>query len=141
MKDIYRYLKDTKDEGIYYWWKQRRLGLVLFVTYPATNEDSNYDELSAKDLHHLDNAKLVGIVDSNYAGDVSHMKSVSGIVSIIAGGTVLYKTKYQDNIVGISTESEFAAASEVGKCILYTRSILDQINIPQDEATILYEDN
>ena len=40
-----------------------------------------------------------------------------------------------------STEAEFTAAAEAGKYILYVRSILDQINIPQTEATVLYEDN
>jgi hypothetical protein len=40
-----------------------------------------------------------------------------------------------------STEAEFTAAAEDGKYILYVRSILEQIGIPQHEATTLYEDN
>ena len=59
----------------------------------------------------------------------------------IAGGTVLYKTKYQDTIATSSTEAEFTAACKAGKSILYVRSILDEIGLSQDEATPLFIDN
>ena len=48
--------------------------------------------------------------------------------------------KYQDIIADSSTESESIAASETGKVIIYIIPILDKINIPQDEATVVYED-
>jgi hypothetical protein len=59
----------------------------------------------------------------------------------IAGGTILYKTKYQDTIALSTTEAEFTAACDAGKAILYVRSILNEINMPQDAATILFIDN
>ena len=59
----------------------------------------------------------------------------------LAGGTILYRTKYQDTIAQSSTEAEFIAAADAGRHILYVRSILEQIGIPQQDATILYEDN
>ena len=80
-------------------------------------------------------------VDSNYAGDTSHRKSVSGIIFKMAGGAIFYKTKYQTTIAMSSTEAEFTAAAEAGKYILYVRSILAEICIPQYNATVLYEDN
>ena len=40
-----------------------------------------------------------------------------------------------------STEAEFTAAADAAKYILYVRSILDDIGIPQDMATTLFEDN
>ena len=40
-----------------------------------------------------------------------------------------------------STEAEFYAASDAGKIALYIRSILSDINVPQDHATPMYEDN
>ena len=40
-----------------------------------------------------------------------------------------------------STEAEFVAATETGKAILYVRTILEQLNIPQKHATILHIDN
>ena len=39
------------------------------------------------------------------------------------------------------TEAEFTAACEAGKMILYLRTILDEMGIDQQEATILFEDN
>ena len=80
-------------------------------------------------------------MDSDFAGDTSHRKSVSGIILRLAGGTIFYKTKYQECIALSSTEAEFTAAAEAGKYILYVRSILEQIGIPQELATILHEDN
>ena len=40
-----------------------------------------------------------------------------------------------------STEAEFTAVCDAAKVVLYIRSILDEINIPQDEATTLFIDN
>jgi hypothetical protein len=40
-----------------------------------------------------------------------------------------------------TTEAEFLAACDAGKSILYVRSILDKIGLPQQEATILFIDN
>ena len=40
-----------------------------------------------------------------------------------------------------STEAEFIAASEAGKNSLYIRSILQDMNLEQEHATIVYEDN
>ena len=53
----------------------------------------------------------------------------------------MYKTKYQDTVALSSTEAEFAAACDAGRAVLYIRSILDEINIPQDAATTIYIDN
>ena len=52
-----------------------------------------------------DPTTLIGIVDSDWAGDMSHQKSVTGIILKVGGGTVLYKTKYQDTIALSSTEA------------------------------------
>ena len=79
--------------------------------------------------------------DSDWAGDSNHRKSVTGIVIKLAGGTVLYKARFQETIALSSTEAEFIAAVEAGKYILYLRSILQDIGMTQHEATILYEDN
>ena len=67
--------------------------------------------------------------------------SVSGIVIRLAGGTLVYKTKYQDTVALSSTEAEFTAACDAGRAVLYIRLIFDEINIPQDEAKITYIDN
>ena len=140
VKNIYRYLNATKDDGIYFWRKTPRDDLPPGII-PICKEDSNYKEDEIHERSQPGHTVMFGAVDSDYAGDTTHRKSVTGIILRIAGGTIFYKTKFQDTIAMSSTEAEFTAAAEAGKYILYVRSILDQLGIPQDEATTLYEDN
>ena len=44
-------------------------------------------------------------------------------------------------IAHLSTKSEFVVVCEASKYILYLRSLLEEIGIPHEAATILYEDN
>ena len=52
-----------------------------------------------------------------------------------------YKTKLQPTVAQSSTEAEFMQATDAGRISLFIRSILWDLNIPQEAATILYEDN
>ena len=112
-----------------------------FILFPTTKRDGNYDEGTVSERQQIYDNIMLAAVDSDFAGDNSHRKSVSGIILRLAGGTIFYKTKYQDTIALSSTEAEFTAAAEAGKYILYVRTILDQIGVPQHHATVLYEDN
>ena len=135
--EIFKYLHATKDEGITYWRETPNMSLPD-LPLPTVHKD-NYSPTSIKQEH--EPTTLTSAVDADWAGDTTHRKSVSGIVIKLAGGSILYKTKYQDTIALSTTEAEFTAASDAGKSILYVRSILDQINLPQDKATILHIDN
>ena len=59
----------------------------------------------------------------------------------MVGRSILYKTKSKDTITLSSTEPEFAAACKAGKIILYVRTILNEINLLQYNATSLHIDN
>jgi hypothetical protein len=65
----------------------------------------------------------------------------AGSLMQLAGGPIAYKAKYQPTVAGSSTEAEFCQASDTGRMALYVRSILWDLNVPQEAATILYEDN
>ena len=80
-------------------------------------------------------------VDSDHSSDSSHRPSISGFHVKLAGGTVLYKTKYQHIVAQSMTEAEFIAAAEAGRYILYLQTIMDEIGLPQHHATVMYEDN
>jgi hypothetical protein len=67
--------------------------------------------------------------------------SFSGICIQLADGTIAYKTKFQLTVALSSTEAEFMAACNVGRMSLFVRSILWDLDIPQEAATIAYEDN
>ena len=60
---------------------------------------------------------------------------------MLAGGCIAYKSKFQDIIALSTTEAEFVAACDAGKIILFFRSLLEDLGIPQATATVLYEDN
>ena len=53
----------------------------------------------------------------------------------------MYKTRFQDAVALSSTEAEFIAACDAGKNCLYFRSILNDLGIEQQQATVIYEDN
>ena len=60
---------------------------------------------------------------------------------MLNGAAVLQKSRFQDTIALSFAEAEFIAAVEVGKYTLNLRSILNDIGLPQHDATIIYEDN
>ena len=137
---LYKYLKATKTKGIYYWHQTPRDDLPT-GRIPILKQDMNYDELNVSTRQTNTNHHLIGYVDSDHASDASHRRSVSGFHVKLAGGTVLYKTKYQNIVAQSSTEAEFIAAAEAGRYILYLRTIMAEIGLPQHHATVMYEDN
>ena len=128
-RQLMHYLSVTVDEGIYYWREKPVMELpdeplpALHVTQPGTS------------------GKLEGLTDSDWAGDTVKRKSISGIVIMHAGGVIAYKSKFQEVIALSTTEAEFVAACDAAKIILFFRSIFDDLSIPQEDATMLYEDN
>ncbi len=135
-KELLIYLKATKTDGIYYWRSEINKELPV-GDLPTTKYDTHIPEYKEAPNENT----LEAAVDSDWASDSTHRKSVSGIVLQVAGGAVLYKTKFQDTIALSSTQAEFSAACDAGKCILYVRSLLEEIGLPQENATTLYIDN
>ncbi len=121
---------------IYYWRDEPHPNLPQAPT-PIPYHDNYTLAMNPADHRH----QLFGYVDADWASDTTHRKSVTGIALMYAGGTIGYRTKYQDTIAHSSTEAEFTAACDAGKLILYFRSLLQDAGIEQQHATILYEDN
>ena len=135
VKYIFYYLRKTRNEGLIYW---RNKSVNSLPKKPDPQIISSEEPLQDKNSRA---SLLFGAVDSAWAGDTNHRKSVTGIILQLAGGTILYKTKYQDTIAFSSTKAEFTAAVDAGKAILYVRSILDEIHFPQEAATNLFMDS
>ncbi len=137
IKHLFKYIKATKTEGIYFWRRTARNDLPE-GPLPIIVDSQHTIDPSV----HCDNPDVIhSTVDSDWAGDTTHRRSVSGIIIKFCGGTIFYKTKFQDTIALSSTEAEFTAACDAGKAILYIRSILNEIGVPQNEATTLFIDN
>ena len=133
-------MKATKYEGVYYWREHPRVDLPK-GNIPVLKSDDNFSESEIEQRKTPQMDIIKAYVDSDHASDSSHRRSVSGYHIKLAGGAILYKTKYQSVVAQSSTEAEFIAAAEAGKNILYLRTIMEQIGIKQHHATILYEDN
>jgi hypothetical protein len=136
LRQLCNYLASTINEGIYYWREQPVQDLPE-GQLPRTSSDNH-----TLTIHpHMHTNTFFGYVDSDWATDTSHRKSISGIAMLYAGGAIGYKCKYQDTIAHSSTEAEFVAACDAGKMILFFRSLLDDLGYEQPQATTLYEDN
>ena len=137
VQELYNYIRFTKSDGIYYWHKEQGMDLPA-GPIPETKENVNYTPETRQQYSMLNTRASV---DSDYANDTTHRRSVTGIAIKLAGGTIFYKTAFQATVALSSTEAEFIAACKAAKIILYIRSILDDINIAQDTTTTSYEDN
>jgi hypothetical protein len=138
LKHAIRYLYTTWTDGIYYWRIQPRLDLP---DLPLPTINSNAQDLLLDNRPEHEASIAVAYGDSDWATCVKTRHSFSGICIQLAGGTIAYKTKFQPTVALSSTEAEFMAACDVGRMSLYIRSILWDLNIPQEAATIAYEDN
>ena len=135
VKRVFRYLRDTIEDGLHYW-RQTLNPLLPNSPCPSILHD-NHDV----QIPHSTTTHTVGFVDSDWAGDTSHRRSISGLCLCFAGAPVVYRARFQPTISQSSTEAEFIAAVEAGKLALYLRSMLDDLGITQANATPLYEDN
>ena len=65
-----------------------------------------------------------GLVDSNWGGDWNHHQSIIGIIIKYAGGTIYFKTNFQETIAMSAIKAEITTTCNAGKAVLYIRSIL-----------------
>ena len=138
LKHAIRYLYVTRNDGIYFWRTAPRPELPDGAL-PTIN--SNPQDLLLDNRPDHDALTAVAYGDSDWATCVKTRRSFIGICILLAGGTIAYKTKFQPTVALSSTEAEFMAATDVGRMCLYVRSILWDLDIPQEAATLLYEVN
>jgi hypothetical protein len=121
VKHALKYLYSTRDNGIYFWQTAPQPELK---EGPLPHINSNKQDLF------LDNQPKHGAnimhayVDSNSATCVKTRCSFGGAVIRLAGGTIVYKSKFQPTVAGSSTEAKYMAAYNTRKMILFARSIL-----------------
>jgi hypothetical protein len=103
----------------------------LFITYRGDADQRDGQERNA----------LWGWVDADYAADLNTHRSHTGYILMLNGGPVSWKSTRQKSVSLSTAESEWYAASEAGKEILYLRFILHDFGFSQEEPTPLYEDS
>lgn len=85
--------------------------------------------------------KLVGYVDSDYAGDEDDRRSTSGYAFMFGKGVVSWESKKQPIVTLSTTEAEFVAASNGACQAVWLRNVLAEIGFDQGKGTTLWCDN
>ena len=85
--------------------------------------------------------EITGSCDTTWASDRTERRSMGGIVMMLAGAAVYYRTRLQPTIAQSSTEAEFTNMADAGKAALYLRWILEEIGISMDAPTPILADN
>jgi hypothetical protein len=126
-----RYLYKTRSDGLHFWCTSPYLAFTKVLSHHSL--DMTRPEINANTTHIYS--------DSDWATCVKTRHSFTSICMRLASGTIAYKTRFQPTVALSSTEAESMAACDTGKMSLYIRSILWDLNIPQEAATITYKDN
>ena len=137
-KHCMRYLYATRSDGLIFWRKTPREDLP---DKGAPTTISNQHDLLPIGRPNHGPYDLHANTDSDWANCPRTRRSWTGICARLGGGTIGYKTRFQPTVAMSSTEAEFMAAADAGKMLLYIRSVLWDLKIPQDSASYIYEDN
>ena len=136
VKAVFAFLNNTKEDGLIFWRREPRMDLPEVA--PPTPYSSQQNALvPLPSQPHVP----MGFSDSDWGSDFSHRRSISGMIIIMSGAAVIYKTKYQRAVALSSTEAEFVSAADAGKQLLYVRSILHDLGLSTDGPTDLFVDN
>ena len=136
LRRVARYLRMTKNWGLFYW---RRTLLPSLPT--GTFQPLVADPTLPAFPQPQSSTELAGYVDAAHATDLATRRSITGLVFMFGGGPLAYKSKIQSTVSTSSTEAEFLAAVHAAKIAKYLRSILLELGYPQLDPTTLFEDN
>ena len=138
VKHMMKYMYLTRDDGLYFW---RETPNTHLPTQPLPPINSNLHDLLLDGRPEFEPLVAHGHVDSDWAACELTRRSMTGGGVRLAGGTVGFKTKLQPTMADSSTAAEFMGASDFGKILLFIRSVMWDLGVPQCAATVLYEDN
>ena len=134
LKDLIAYLAATPHYGIHYWRQTPREDLPESPPPMLHPDNNSHISLTTSEA-------IYGYVDSDWGTNTPRQNSLTGMIIMYAGGAIGYKTKFQPVIAHSSTETEFVAACDTAKLILFYRSLMEDVGIPQEDVTVMYEDN
>ena len=85
--------------------------------------------------------KLLGYTDSDYATDSTNGKSVSGMVFMMNGGPICWKSKQQSTVALSTCEAELIAATSTAKEAMWLRKLLPELGVPMSGPIQCLGDN
>jgi Reverse transcriptase (RNA-dependent DNA polymerase) len=136
LRRLARYLRMTKDWGLFFW-RPTPMPSLPAGTFVIMTTDLSLPEFPEPQC----SSTLAGYVDAAHATDLTTRRSITGLAFMLCGGPIAYKSKVQSTVSTSSTEAEFIAAVQAAKIAKYLRSILDELGYAQPGPTVLYEDN
>lgn len=71
---------------------------------------------------------LMAYVDSDWGGNIDSRRSCTGLVLVLAGGPVSWRSKQQKSVALSTMEAEYIALSEVVKEVMYMRRLLTHMD-------------
>ncbi|KAE8992242.1 Retrovirus-related Pol polyprotein from transposon TNT 1-94 [Phytophthora rubi] len=85
--------------------------------------------------------QLEAYSDADWAGNRDDRRSVSGMLLMLCGAPVVWRSMFQKTVALSSTEAEYMALSDCVKECVWIRRLLKEIGAEQVGATVIYEDN
>jgi hypothetical protein len=138
VRSIFCYVAGTIQDGIVFWRTKPRMELP---DNPVPTIHSSAQDLRIEGCLKEESFCLHGYMDSSWADCPLTRRSTGGLVMRMTGGPLAWKSRLWPTVAASSTEAEYNMASDGGRMSLYCRSILWNLDIPQEAATMLYEDN
>ena len=84
---------------------------------------------------------VIGYSDADWAGSLDDRRSTTGYVFQLGGGAISWCSRKQKTTALSSTEAEYMAVAAAIKEALWLRFLLREAGFPQDEPTVIFEDN
>ncbi|XP_073221562.1 secreted RxLR effector protein 161-like [Cicer arietinum] len=85
--------------------------------------------------------KFFGFCDSDFAGDIDDRKSISGFIFFMGDCAFSWSSNKQPIVTLSTCDSEYVAAATCTYHAIWLRRLLDELHMPQKEATDIYIDN
>ncbi|KAE8700517.1 hypothetical protein F3Y22_tig00110556pilonHSYRG00215 [Hibiscus syriacus] len=80
--------------------------------------------------------KVVGYVDSDYAGSIDTRKSLTGFIFTVFGTAVSWKSNLQSVVALSTTEAEYIAVTEAIKEAMWLQGMVEELGIQQKVLTV-----
>ncbi|KAE9090712.1 Copia protein [Phytophthora fragariae] len=88
-----------------------------------------------------DRTGIRAYADANWGGDKQTRRSTSGVLLLLGGGPVVYKSKRQNTVALSSAEAEYMALSLAAQEVLWLRYLLVEMGFKAEGPTTLQLDN
>ena len=84
---------------------------------------------------------LIAYSDADFAANVDDRRSTTGVLLILNGGPISWKSQRQSCVSLSTTESEYVAAAAAAKDVVWMRRLLQDLGCDQAKPTLLFCDN